>query len=224
MATSIFDVTVSWQLQGHVITYTPCKKLIFAAILALKLKTGINMPHWLRFVSICIFLSASLSFRVVVERRSLSQTRFRGILKHSNLYLYPDTEGESGNSDEFKEILNEAASDVDENATETGEAGDAVDGDYSEGEDEKEKEGAEEEEKKSSFEMAIEEKEKELKKQIEETEKLLRKERVSNMRVKDKISESGKTGFFIVQAQVAEFLVSSLNLHQNFIRFCAFVY
>lgn len=39
-------------------------------------------------------------------------------------------------------------------------------------------------------------------------------ERVNLLRTKDRISESGKTGYFIVQAQVAEFLVSFY--HSNY--------
>jgi molecular chaperone GrpE (heat shock protein) len=55
-------------------------------------------------------------------------------------------------------------------------------------------------------EQAILNKEKELKNQLENLENQLRKARADLVRVKDKISESGKNGYFIQQAQVAEFL------------------
>ena len=58
----------------------------------------------------------------------------------------------------------------------------------------------------SPEEQAILNKEKELKNQLENLENQLRKARVDLVRVKDKISESGKNGYFIQQAQVAEFL------------------
>jgi len=44
--------------------------------------------------------------------------------------------------------------------------------------------------------------------QENQLESAIAAERVNLLRTKDKISESGKTGYFIVQAQVAEFLVS----------------
>lgn len=43
--------------------------------------------------------------------------------------------------------------------------------------------------------------------QERQLENAIATERLNLLRVKDKVSESGKTGYFIVQAQVAEFLV-----------------
>eukprot|EP01041_Mallomonas_annulata_P011736 gene11736-24616_t len=51
--------------------------------------------------------------------------------------------------------------------------------------------------------------EKELSAQVKEFETLLRSERLLSSRVKDKLSESGKAGYFIVQAQVNDFLRKS---------------
>lgn len=65
---------------------------------------------------------------------------------------------------------------------------------------------AEPEPEPTPLEKAIKEREEELTKQLADLEGKLRTERVNTMKVKDKLSESGKTGFFMVQAQVAEFL------------------
>ena len=56
------------------------------------------------------------------------------------------------------------------------------------------------------LEKAIKAKESELAKELADLEGKLRVERLRTMATKDKLSESGKTGFFMVQAQVAEFL------------------
>ncbi len=69
-----------------------------------------------------------------------------------------------------------------------------------------ESEEAEEEPEESPLDKAIKEKESELAKELADIEGKLRTERLSTMKTKDKLSESGKTGFFMVQAQVAEFL------------------
>lgn len=59
--------------------------------------------------------------------------------------------------------------------------------------------------------------------QEKQLESAIAAERVNLLRTKDRISESGKTGYFIVQAQVAEFLVSSILLQLyiiNIVKFC----
>ncbi len=43
--------------------------------------------------------------------------------------------------------------------------------------------------------------------QIQQIESFIATERINLVRIKDKISESGKNGYFIVQAQVADFMV-----------------
>jgi hypothetical protein len=53
----------------------------------------------------------------------------------------------------------------------------------------------------------IKAKEVELNSKIAELENLISFERISLMRLKDKVSESGKSGYFMIQAQVADFLV-----------------
>lgn len=49
-----------------------------------------------------------------------------------------------------------------------------------------------------------------LQKEIVDLENILRAERLNLARVKDRVSESGKSGFFMVQAQVNDFQVSKL--------------
>jgi hypothetical protein len=48
--------------------------------------------------------------------------------------------------------------------------------------------------------------------EIEYLENNIASERISLLRTKDRISESGKSGYFIIQAQVADFMVSCANL------------
>lgn len=55
--------------------------------------------------------------------------------------------------------------------------------------------------------LAITEEENRLRKKVQELESVLKSERLRSVKIRDKISEGGKTGFFIVQAQVAEFNV-----------------
>jgi hypothetical protein len=54
---------------------------------------------------------------------------------------------------------------------------------------------------------AIKLKESQLAKTVVELESTLRSERILLAKSKDKLSETGKTGFFMVQAQVADFMV-----------------
>jgi len=63
-------------------------------------------------------------------------------------------------------------------------------------------EGEGEESELSETERAIKNREDELRKELKELEDALRHERRELLRTKDKVSESGKTGFFMVQAQV----------------------
>ena len=58
---------------------------------------------------------------------------------------------------------------------------------------------------------AIKEYELKLQKEIIDLENILRAERLNLGRIKDRISESGKSGFFMVQAQVNDFQVNSFN-------------
>ena len=62
----------------------------------------------------------------------------------------------------------------------------------------------------SPLELKIQAKEAELRKVLSNLENEVAFQRRSLSTAKDKVSESGKTGFFIVQAQVAEFLVRIL--------------
>lgn len=55
--------------------------------------------------------------------------------------------------------------------------------------------------------------------QIVHLEHQVSSERLHLLRIKDKVSESGKTGFFMVQAQVADFMVIGLNNFINAILF-----
>lgn len=55
---------------------------------------------------------------------------------------------------------------------------------------------------------AIKEYEDKLLAEISSLETILRGERSNLARIKDKVSESGKAGFFMIQAQVNDFLVS----------------
>lgn len=57
--------------------------------------------------------------------------------------------------------------------------------------------------------QAIEKYEKVLKQQVELFENTLRSERISASKARDKLSESGKAGYFMVQAQVNDFLRKS---------------
>lgn len=55
---------------------------------------------------------------------------------------------------------------------------------------------------------AIKLKEAELAKVVAELENTLRYERMQLAKARDRLSETGKTGYFMVQAQVADFMVS----------------
>ena len=55
--------------------------------------------------------------------------------------------------------------------------------------------------------QAIKEKETELAKVVAELESSLRSERILLAKTRDRLSETGKTGYFMVQAQVADFMV-----------------
>jgi molecular chaperone GrpE (heat shock protein) len=57
----------------------------------------------------------------------------------------------------------------------------------------------------SPYEKAVHDLESKLRTEVVNLESLLKVERVSLSKLKDKVSESGKTGFFMVQAQVADF-------------------
>lgn len=57
------------------------------------------------------------------------------------------------------------------------------------------------------LEQAIQQKETELAKAMSELESTLRSERILLAKAKDRLSETGKTGYFMVQAQVADFMV-----------------
>ena len=56
-----------------------------------------------------------------------------------------------------------------------------------------------------------------LTKELEEQEGLLRVERSNLMKLRDKVSESGKNGFFIVKAQVNDFSVSSIFISSRYL-------
>ena len=58
--------------------------------------------------------------------------------------------------------------------------------------------------------LAIANKEAKLRDEVQKLEDILRTERLNLSKVKDKISESGKTGFYIIQAQVNDYAVSIL--------------
>ena len=58
--------------------------------------------------------------------------------------------------------------------------------------------------------LAIANKEAQLRDEVQKLEDILRTERLNLSKVKDKISESGKTGFYIIQAQVNDYAVSIL--------------
>ena len=105
------------------------------------------------------------------------------------------------NEDDVREVSDDATDGTD--ATDDIDATDAP-GDDTGNDDDKEPE--QEPEPLTPQQKAIAEKEKELKNQLENLENQLRKSRVDLIRVRDKISESGKNGYFIQQAQVAEFL------------------
>lgn len=62
---------------------------------------------------------------------------------------------------------------------------------------------------------AIRAKEQELQRDLQVLEFSLRSERQKNLKLQDKISESGKMGFFMIQAQVTDFQVSILNLSES---------
>lgn len=55
--------------------------------------------------------------------------------------------------------------------------------------------------------------------QIVHLEHQISSERLHLLRIKDKVSESGKTGFFMIQAQVADFMVIGFNNFLNAISF-----
>ena len=57
----------------------------------------------------------------------------------------------------------------------------------------------------SPYEQAVKDLETGLRKELTDAEVRLKTERTALLRTKDKVSESGKNGYFIVQAQVAEF-------------------
>jgi hypothetical protein len=64
---------------------------------------------------------------------------------------------------------------------------------------------------------AIADREAALKEEVLNLESALRTERTKLVKLRDKISESGKNGFFIVQAQVNDFAVSTaLQVHTSF--------
>jgi len=62
------------------------------------------------------------------------------------------------------------------------------------------------------LEEAIKAKEGDLVKELAALESQLKSERLNAGRSRDKVFESGKSGFFVVQAQVSEFLVRDLAL------------
>jgi molecular chaperone GrpE (heat shock protein) len=64
---------------------------------------------------------------------------------------------------------------------------------------------AEEVKELSPYEKAVQELENKMKAEVSSLEAMLKNERNNLLKTKDKVSESGKNGFFIVQAQVAEF-------------------
>ena len=57
----------------------------------------------------------------------------------------------------------------------------------------------------SPYEQAVKDLETSLKSEVSSLEVLLKNERTNLLKTKDRVSESGKNGYFIVQAQVAEF-------------------
>ena len=60
--------------------------------------------------------------------------------------------------------------------------------------------------------------------QIESLENILRSERIKLSRAKDKVSESGKNGYFIIQAQVNDFMVKCLYLNVQYLHLTFFKY
>ena len=61
--------------------------------------------------------------------------------------------------------------------------------------------------------LALQEQEKELQLMLKKLEDELRTERKSLTQTKDKLSESGKTGFFIIQAKVSLYLCVYVNVY-----------
>ena len=101
----------------------------------------------------------------------------------------------------------EAADGIEESEEEVEEGEGAIhEDDEVEIELEEQEEEQKEEPEPTPLEKAIAEKEAELQKKLIDLEAKLRAERISSSKIKDRLSESGKTGFFMVQAQVAEFL------------------
>ena len=138
----------------------------------------------------CMILISLLS--VVVSYRTGFRLKWsRGVLRHCT----------SGSDTPSTEDVNDG-----DMTTESEEFAEVLDSIVTEEGGKNETENAVVEAEPSPLEMAIKEREEELAKKLSDLEGKLRTERVSTMKTKDKLSESGKTGFFMVQAQVAEFL------------------
>jgi len=137
----------------------------------------------------------STSISIYKYNNIISNSRFHRIINgiNPNSRLYSNND-DSNNSDEVED------NDNDNNTNEV--TDDNIETDATEDNVANTEEAA----PLSPEEQAIVNKEKELKNQLENLENQLRKARVDLVRVKDKISESGKNGYFIQQAQVAEFL------------------
>ena len=110
-----------------------------------------------------------------------------------------DKEGEE--DDDMKNM------DEDEDAPENGETqAPGIGSEEGDGDEEEDEEEEIPEEEMSETERAVKAEEERLTQELKSLEDKLRAERRELIKVKDKISESGKTGFFMVQAQVSEFL------------------
>ena len=119
----------------------------------------------------------------------------------TNMRLYSNNN--EGNN-EVEEDNDESVEDNDETVEENDNTADNSDNDSDDNVENKE--AIEEPVELTEEEKAIIQKEKEIKNQLELLENELRKSRLDLVRTRDKISESGKNGYFIQQAQVAEFL------------------
>jgi molecular chaperone GrpE (heat shock protein) len=111
------------------------------------------------------------------------------------------TAGEEGEPTEPTASADEAAT-----ATATAAGDDEEEGGEDQDNEADEAEGvAEEPPALSPYEQAVKDLENTLRQELSTAEAQLKTERTALLRTKDKVSESGKNGYFIVQAQVAEF-------------------
>ena len=161
------------------------------------------------FVLLSIFVIPNLAFLKNHVFRNRVQTHASALSKFYPLFLLKRTKTiklfamNDENDDKIGEDDDEEVELEEEELI--GEVVENDDDEQDEGDDDDDEE-VEEEEATDPELIALIEQEKEVKAAFKKLEDELRSERFALRKTKDKLSESGKTGFFIIQAQVNEFL------------------